>query len=287
MDTVKKVCLDEPEYPALLREIKDPPAQLYYIGDLGICAMPCAAVVGSRKGSLYGRWAASFLAEQLALAGAAVVSGMAFGADTEAHKGALKAGGKTIAVLGCGADVPYPAGNRSLWRRIAEEGLILSEYEPGTRPQKYYFPARNRIISGLSRLTVVAEAGLHSGSLITAGLAAEQGREVFAVPGNINNIYAIGCNRLIQDGAQPVTVAEDLLDAMGLRAEKLARENASLSPEELRLLSLLGKGGERSIGELALALEQSTAQTAAMVTILEMKGLIRSAMGKVFLAKSI
>lgn len=182
---IKNVELDSEDYPPLLRFIKDPPKRLYYSGDLSLCKTLCLAVVGARHGSPYGRWAAYQIARKAAEYGVTIVSGMASGVDSAAHKGALDVRGKTIAVLGCGADICYPKSNLELMQKIRKTGLILSEYPPGSRPLAFQFPLRNRIISGLSRAVVIAEAGLSSGSLITAERAAEQGREVFAVPGNI------------------------------------------------------------------------------------------------------
>ena len=167
-----------PQYPALLKEIKNPPRELFFLGNVEILKSRCLAVVGSRRTTSYGRNTAVRLAKRAAEAGITIVSGMARGIDTCAHRGALDAGGSTIAVLGCGVDICYPAENRQLKEEIENRGLVISEYPPQTAPQKYYFPQRNRIISGLSELTAVVQAGSRSGALITAELAAEQGREV-------------------------------------------------------------------------------------------------------------
>jgi DNA processing protein len=205
-------------YPVLLRHIDDPPDPLYYIGDLSVLKGPCVAVVGSRKATDYGRWAALSLARRLSEHGVVVVSGMAEGVDSFAHRGALEGPTPTVAVMGNGLDLCFPKMNEALRRRIAETGLLLSEYEDGTRGARFTFPARNRIISGLCLATVIVEAGLSSGSLITAGHAATQGRSVYAVPGNINRTLSVGCNKLIKDGAAPLVFFDDILDDLGLRA---------------------------------------------------------------------
>ncbi|MGN0704791.1 MAG: DNA-processing protein DprA, partial [Lentihominibacter sp.] len=201
-----------PEYPAILKEIRGYPRELFYRGNIDLINRRCAAVVGSRKTTQYGRTISKNISGALAERNIVVVSGMAKGIDACAHRGALDVSGGTIAVLGNGVDVCYPEENRQLKEEIERNGLILSEYPPGRKPEKYYFPQRNRIISGLSELTVVVQAGGSSGALITAELAAEQGRDVFAVPGNIDSRYNLGNNKLIKEGAVPVTCIQDILD---------------------------------------------------------------------------
>ncbi|NJC87154.1 MAG: DNA-protecting protein DprA [Desulfuromonas sp.] len=204
-------CADA-DYPLLLRNIPDPPALLYGRGLRRFGE--ALAIVGSRVPTLTGKLAAETLAREMATQGMAVVSGLARGIDAAAHRGALAAGGHTIAVLGCGIDRVYPQENRRLYEQIAEHGTLLSEYLPGSDPLPGHFPGRNRIISGLSRGTLVIEAAIDSGSLITAELALEQGREVFAVPGSIDRPTSAGPNRLIKDGAHPVTEAGDILSVL-------------------------------------------------------------------------
>ena len=200
-------------YPARLGEIYAPPGVLYVMGGAGIESdSAMVSIVGTRKVTEYGVQAATRLAMGLASHGVVVVSGLAYGVDTAAHKGALKGGGKTIAVIGCGVDWDYPAGNRELKRLIAANGAVVSEYPPGTRPYTANFPIRNRIIAGLSLGTVVVEAGGRSGALITASLAAEAGRDVFAVPGSIFSPMSEGTNRLLRDGAKPCCGALDVLE---------------------------------------------------------------------------
>ena len=215
--------LNRSQLPPLLRAIHDPPGRLYVRGDpdLEILARPAAAIVGARACSPYGAQVARMLARQLAAAGVVVVSGLARGIDAEAHRGALDAGGTTVAVLGCGVDRDYPAAHAELARRIGESGgLIVSEYEPGVEPAPWRFPARNRIIAGLCAATVVVEARERSGALITADFALEEGRDVLAVPGEITSALSAGTNALLLLGAAPVTSGADVLEAFGLLPER-------------------------------------------------------------------
>lgn len=209
--------LGEEGYPPLLASIYDPPERLYVRGEaLGLLHGPCAAVVGARACSGYGASVARTLGRELAAAGAVVVSGLARGVDGEAHRGALEAGGATVAVLGCGVDIDYPRANAALARRIEATGLVVSEYPPGTEPAPWRFPARNRIVAGLSRVTIVVEARARSGALITADFALEEGRDVLAVPGEITSALSAGTNALIRSGATPLLSAADALEALGL-----------------------------------------------------------------------
>lgn len=201
----------DPEFPALLRDIPDPPPVLFALGDLSLLDRPAVAIVGSRDHSEYGGEVARALAWGAASAGLAVVSGMARGLDAVAHTAALDSGGATIGVLGNGLGVIYPTANRMLYQRVAANGLLLTEFPPGERPTAGSFPRRNRLISGLARVTVVVEAAEGSGALITAGTALDQGRDVMAVPGNITSPSSVGANRLIRDGAEPLLSSDDLL----------------------------------------------------------------------------
>jgi len=198
-------------FPSLLKEIPDPPLGIFCIGELPADNTYKVAVIGSRKCSDYGLMAAQVLSKPLAKTGVVIVSGMARGVDSMAHRGALEVGGKTIAVLGCGVDICYPSENRKLRDEIIQNGCVISEYPPGTAPERFHFPARNRIISGLSHGIVVTEAADKSGTLITVNQAADQGREVFAVPGNISSRLSEGTNRLISEGATPVANYKDIL----------------------------------------------------------------------------
>lgn len=203
-------------YPALLAEISDPPACIWTRGDRSVLSATVVAVIGARKASQEGLIAAGEIAFDLARAGIVVASGLARGIDSAAHRGALDAGGKTIAVLGTGIDRVYPAENDELTERIAANGLLVTEFRPGTMPEDWHFPKRNRIISGLSRAVVVVEAMEKSGSLITARLAADQGRDVMAVPGTFVGGRNRGANALLRDGAKLVESAVDILQELGL-----------------------------------------------------------------------
>lgn len=273
------------EYPAALKEIKDYPKQLYYIGDINILKKRCAAVVGSRNTNQYGRSMAVSVASKIAEKNVAVVSGLARGIDTCAHRGALKAGGSTVAVLGCGADICYPEENAELKKEIEERGLILSEYPPGTEPRPFRFPQRNRIISGLSEVVVVVQARNDSGALITAELAAEQGREVCAVPGNIDSQYNLGNNKLIKDGARPLISTGDVLEAMGLDVMDEVAAKKLLSDTEHRIFTMLSEDGEMTVDELCCRLEKPPSYVSSIVTVMELKGAVSTALGKIFIAK--
>ncbi len=208
----------ESAFSPLLRELHDPPAGLFLRGDAEaeLLASPAVAIVGARACSSYGAQTARFLGRELAAAGLVVVSGLARGVDGEAHRGALEAGGTTVAVLGCGVDRDYPATHAQLARGIAETGLVVSEYAPGVEPAPWRFPARNRIIAGLATATVIVEARERSGALITADFALEAGREVFAVPGEITSALSVGTNALLRVGATPLTSADDVLQSLGI-----------------------------------------------------------------------
>ena len=218
------VTLHDADYPEDLRHIPDPPLLLYVNGRRELLATPMIAVVGSRNASTQGRANAEGFAEALSHAGLCVVSGMALGIDTAAHEGALRGAGSTVAVIGTGSDRVYPARNRALAHRIAEQGCIVSEYALGTPPVASNFPRRNRIISGMAAGVLVVEAAAQSGSLITAQMAAEQGREVFALPGSIHSALAKGCHQLIREGAHLVETVDEVLAAM--QVSPLARRIA-------------------------------------------------------------
>ncbi len=207
---------DEP-YPALLKSIDDPPYLLYCMGDVAALSLPCVAVVGTRHPSGYGADMAKTIAETLSKAGVCVVSGMAIGIDASAHEGALQQGGITAAVLGSGMNTPYPSENAGLFHQILESGgAVISEYPPDSRPHSYHFPHRNRVISGLCRGVVFVEGRVKSGGMITVRTALDQGREVFAVPGNIGQYYAEGPNTIIREGAVMITSVDDILSDLGI-----------------------------------------------------------------------
>ncbi len=208
----KIACVEDADYPSLLAKIHDPPYIFYYQGELEILRGLCIAIVGSRKASNYGRTQSRRFGREMAQEGIVVVSGMARGIDTEAHRGALEVGGKTVAVLGSGLEIVYPPENDGLLKEIAKQGVVISEFPPHTHPEPGNFPIRNRLISGLSRGVLVVEAQKRSGALITVDFALEQGRDVFALPGPINSINSEGTNNLIKQGACLVT---EILDILG------------------------------------------------------------------------
>jgi DNA processing protein len=269
----------DPLFPTRLRAIFDPPPALYLrgAGDLELLARRAAAVVGARSCSPYGAQVARMLGRELAAAGLVVVSGLARGIDGEAHRGALEAGGVTVAVLGCGIDRDYPASNAQLSRRIEEQGLVLSEYEPGVEPAPWRFPARNRIIAGLCEAVVVVEARERSGALITADFALEEGREVFAVPGEITAGLSIGTNELLKLGATPVTSAQDVLDALGIERRE-AVEAVEVSPVAARILELV-RDSPCGADELTADGMNAAGAISAALTELELAGLVAAADG--------
>ncbi len=272
-------------YPPLLKTIKNPPKKLYFIGNIELALKPAVAIVGSRRCSRYGMWAAEKMSKMLSDEEITVVSGMAKGIDLAAHRGAFEGEGKTVAVLGCGIDICFPAGNRELRERIAEKGLLISEYPEGMAGNKWTFPQRNRIISGMSMAVIVAEAGLNSGSLITAEFANEENRTVFAVPGNINSIYSIGANKLIQDGAFPITTFEDVFDVLNIKRKKKVSETEKIGYAEREILDIVLKTGETTVDEICALLNKKVSEVNGIVAVMEIKGLLCTAFGKIFIEK--
>ncbi len=271
MTAIRCIRRRDPAFPSLLGAIHDPPPRLYLRGaaDVTLLEAPAVAIVGARACSSYGRSVARSLGRDLAVAGVVVVSGMARGIDGEAHRGALDGGGATVAVLGCGVDRDYPAAHAELARRICDAGLVVSEYEPGVEPAPWRFPARNRIIAGLCRATVVVEARERSGALITADFALEEGREVLAVPGEITSALSVGANALLRLGATPVTRVEDVLEAYGLERTR---------PEESRPSGVAGvllaqlDDAPLSADELVRAAGVEASKAAAALVELELAG---------------
>jgi DNA processing protein len=267
----------DPRYPALVAELHDPPPRLFVRGAaLELLSAPAVAVVGSRSCSPYGAQVARMLGRELACAGVAVVSGLARGIDGEAHRGALEAGGPTVAVLGCGIDRDYPRSNAGLARRIVESGLVVSEYPPGVEPAPWRFPARNRIIAGLARATVVVEARERSGALITADFALELGREVFAVPGEITAALSAGTNHLLRQGAAPLLSADDVLAALGL--ERPTAPPAAVGEVAAAILALLADAA-RDADELVRLSGRGSGEVAAALVELELAGLVAGSEG--------
>jgi len=273
--TVRRLRRGDPGYPSLLREIPDPPASLWTRGDaeVDVLSEPAVAIVGARACSGYGRSVARTLATEAAAAGAVVVSGLARGIDGEAHRGALAGGGRTVAVLGCGVDRDYPAAHAELARAIVEHGgLVVSEYQPGVEPAPWRFPARNRVIAGLARATVVVEARERSGALITADFALEDGREVLAVPGEITSALSAGTNGLLRQGATPVTCAADVLEAIGV--EHVATGTAPPDgPEATAILAALARGVDTP-DELVRATALPAGVVSAALVELELAGVV-------------
>ena len=285
------VTLKDDDYPARLKDIYDPPALLYLRGELRRGDELAVAIVGSRKTSAYGREVTEKIGEDLARHGVTVVSGMARGIDSVAHKGALQGGGRTIAVLGCGIDVIYPSENRNLFYQIIERGAILSEFPMGSPPEGGHFPRRNRIISGLSIGVVIVQASAESGSLITAGYALEQGREVFAVPGNVGAEGSRGTNQLIKEGAKLVESSEDILEEIlpqwrreGEMAQKGDPAVLSLTEAEKILYGLLAET-PLHIDAIIRESRLDPGRVSSLLLNLELKGLISQWPGKCFCKK--
>ena len=271
--------LADSDYPPQLLETPDPPALLYLAGRRELLARPGLAVVGSRNATPQGVSNAEQFARSFSEAGLTIVSGLALGIDAAAHRGGLDGGGSTIAVLGTGADILYPQRNRALGERIASEGLIISEFPLGTPPHGSNFPRRNRIISGLARGCLVVEAALASGSLITARLAAEQGREVFAIPGSIHSPHSKGCHALIKQGAKLVESAQDLLQELGMGGFRAPAANASPAPGGL--LAELGYD-PCDIDTLCARSGLTPDAVSAMLLQLELEGKIASLPGGLY-----
>jgi DNA processing protein len=255
--------LPKRELPPLLRAIHGPPSRLYLRGvaDPELLARPAVAIVGARACSAYGTQVARTLGRELAAAGLVVISGLARGIDGEAHRGALETEGQTVAVLGCGIDRDYPAAHAGLARSIAERSLIVSEYEPGVEPSPWRFPARNRVIAGLAAATIVVEARERSGALITADFALDEGREVFAVPGEITSSLSAGTNALLRLGATPLTCAGDVLESFGLEGRKKGKPQIGEAATSLlrhlpATVDELVRSSGLSAGEVAAALAE-------------------------------
>jgi DNA processing protein len=275
------ITLADDTYPALLREIPDPPLALHLRGDRTLLARAAIAVVGSRRASPYGINVARELSRRLASdAALVIVSGLARGVDTAAHQAALDAGGTTIAVLGTGIDVVYPRSNRRLFDRIATEGLIVSEFPPGTPPLALNFPMRNRVISGLCTGTLIVEATSRSGSLITARMAAEQGREVFAVPGSIFSEGSEGTHRLIQYGAKLVHDVGDIVcELPGMTDVKTKPVVPVLAPELREVFAVLSRDEGTHVDVAATRLGRSVAAIAEALLRLELDGWVEALPG--------
>jgi DNA processing protein len=272
----RAVAWTDPAYPAALAAIADPPLVLWVRGAMAALEQPAVAMVGSRAASPYGLAVAERLASELAGRGVAVVSGLARGIDSAAHRGALAGGGSTIAVLGSGIDVMYPPEHDALAHTIEASGIVMSELVPGTPPLKHFFPLRNRIISGLSRAVVIIEAGEKSGSLITARLALDQGRDVLAVPGNVLNGRNRGAHALLRDGAKIVEAADDILDELGLSPP---RGGATRAASDDPVLASLTPGEPADLDAIAERSGVDPARLLPRLFELELQGLVVRAGG--------
>jgi len=282
LDSVRASSLSvlDDEYPSLLKEIIDPPLALFYRGDVSVLQKPLVAVVGSRRASPYGTNAAGHLARELVGAGVVIVSGLARGIDAAAHEAALAGGGTTIAVFGTGIDIVYPRCHRRLVRSIEQQGLVLSEFPPGTPPLAANFPIRNRVISGICHGTVIVEATGRSGSLITARMAAEQGREVFAVPGPIFSRGSEGTHRLIQYGAKLVHEVNDILEELPGNLHLQASKTSSEPESPLREVLAVFQADEAiHIDAAACKLGLSIAAISESILQLELGGWLRAMPG--------
>ena len=262
-------------YPEKLRFYKGMPKEIYLLGKLPDPGKPTVAIVGARRSSSYGNEAARFFAGELAKAGVQIVSGMAWGIDGMAHMGALEAGGYTCAVLGCGVDICYPQGHRTLYEAIRKTGGILSEFSPGIPPKPGHFPARNRIISGLSDLVLVVEAKEKSGSLITADFALEQGKDVYAVPGRIGDALSVGCLGLIRQGAGLADSPQTILSALGISEKCKKKDTKILLAKDENIVYSWIRLQPVSLDELIQKTGWSVPKLMAVLVELELKGCIR------------
>ncbi len=270
-----------PRFPKLLKAITDPPVGIYVRGELPDDEIDTAAIIGARKCSRYGATVAYDIAKGLGRTNVIVVSGMARGIDSEGHRGIIDGGGKTIAVLGCGVDICYPPENEMLMERIIQNGCIISEFPPGTPAMPGHFPSRNRIIAGLSKMVVVVEAGKKSGTLITADLALDYGRDVFVVPGNVTSALSYGTNELIKQGCPIVTEGQDILIALGIaykEEEKTKFKNKvaeNISAEEKEIYDLIETEIPISAETLCRSLHKDIQDVQYILSLLELSGYIR------------
>lgn len=286
------ITIRDSEYPSNLRQIHDPPPLLFVCGSILPADERCIAVVGTRRVTPYGRLVSETLARDLAARGITVVSGLAVGADAAAHRGALTAGGRTIGILACGLDVPYPRDTLELREQVAERGAVISEVPLGTPARPQRFAARNRLVSGLALGVVVTEAPERSGALITANLAANQGRQVFAVPGSINSEFSRGTHALLRDGAHIAASVEDILDMLNLpetipaakpeTPDEGAARPADLTVDEDAILGALSLQ-QRHVDDIIEECRVPASRASAGLLMLELKGLVRRLPGNMFM----
>lgn len=283
MDNITIIDNSSAKFPDKLRNIPGPPEQLYCMGDISLLQEKSVGVVGARKATLYGKNVAIMLGRRLAESGIPVVSGFAMGVDSFSHEGALEAGGKLIGVLGFGMDEMRYQRNYDLMMKCVETGgLIVSEYPPDMHASRATFPQRNRIISGISSVLVVVEAGMNSGSLITAKCAADQGRTVYAVPGNINSSTSMGTNLLIRDGAIPMVIIDDLIRDIGMETYKANSSGFKLDADEEKIFESVrtrsGATSEEIISDTGL----SASLVSSLITVMEIKGIVESYAGRIY-----
>lgn len=272
----------DPEYPANLKDLAHMPPVLFARGAVVEEDRLAAAIVGTRRATHYGRQVAERFAQVFAQNGVTVVSGLARGVDTCAHKAALEAGGRTIGVLGCGLDVFYPPENRRLYDEVAASGAVISEFAPGTEPLAMNFPKRNRVVSGLSRAVVAVEAGEKSGVLNTAAWAADQGRDVYAVPGPVTSPLSLGSNRLLLTGARPATCPEDVIRDLGVAVQLEEKAKVDISAEEAPVMEALS-ADPLHVDEICETLGMPMATLLGVLMQLELKGVVRQLPGKFFI----
>ena len=286
MKNIQVIDIKSAEYPAKLRDIPNPPKQLYCTGNIELLRARSVGVIGARKNTVYGKNIAIMIGKRIAESGLAVTSGLAMGIDAFSHEGALEAGGKVIGVLGSGIDQMGPWRNRELMNRGLENGgLVVSEYAPEEPAYKGTFPARNRIISGLSEALVVVEAGLNSGSLITAKHAAEQGRPVYAVPGNINSQSSIGTNLLIRDGAIPLVIIDDLIRDIGADTTRDPETRPDLDADELKVFEVVRVMSGPTVEEIIRGTGFDAKLVNSILTIMEIKGIVESYAGRIYISR--
>ena len=295
IDRCRLINWTDPEYPQTLLQIYDPPVLLYVRGDAQVLNLPCLSIVGTRKPTLYGTQMAQRLGHDLAARGLVIVSGLARGIDAIGHQGAMAANGRAIGVLGTGIDVCYPKENKKLYEKVLERGAIISEFPLRTHPAPENFPVRNRIVAGMPLGVIIVEGAQYSGSLITARLAMEFGREVFGVPGNVTQAVSFAPNQLIKQGAKLVANAEDVIEELptpvraalvqaapqeAAQKEKLVA--AALSPAEKRIYDLLSPDESKHIDDIVEQSGLNSSEVLATLFDLEMKGLVRQSPGKLF-----
>ncbi len=282
-EDIKEIKFSSKDFPSRLKEIPKPPKQLFVRGEILPCDDVAIAIVGARKHTSYGKQVAYDFAYDLAKNGVTIISGLALGIDSEAHKGALAGGGRTIAVLGSGIDDKsiYPYSHKSLAEQVILNGALISEYEPGTPALPYQFPERNRIVSGLSIGVLIVEAKEKSGSLITAKLALEQNKDIFSIPGQIFSPMSKGTNKLIQQGAKLVTKAKDILEELEFSGIEIKEEEENFSEDEKNILKLLENEALHT-NEIIKTSKMPASSVLTNITILEMKGVIKDTGGNIY-----